>query len=131
MTDGPDEPANALLLSEDIKGYFDSYELVVVPVNPEEKPLTRWKIDILDKDIEDETVQGRNLTPGGREAVRIQDLQDREVEFLNDNRPVAGLLHLHFLTALIRLKNTNTASWKDAREKYFPHASSSIRVTQL
>ncbi|KXH29664.1 hypothetical protein CSAL01_02891 [Colletotrichum salicis] len=28
MTDGPDELANALLLSEDIKGYFDSYKLL-------------------------------------------------------------------------------------------------------
>ncbi|KAK0380548.1 hypothetical protein CLIM01_02103 [Colletotrichum limetticola] len=53
-------PANSLLLSTLIPYWFNHYKLVIVPVDPEEKPLKRWKIDILDKGIEDEPPSRRN-----------------------------------------------------------------------
>ncbi|KAI3555343.1 hypothetical protein CABS01_12362 [Colletotrichum abscissum] len=53
-------PAHSLLLSTLIQYWFNHYKLVIVPVDPEEQPLKRWKIDILDKGIEDEPPSRRN-----------------------------------------------------------------------
>ncbi|KAK1481438.1 hypothetical protein CCUS01_04551 [Colletotrichum cuscutae] len=58
-------PANSLLLSTLIQYWFNHYKLVIVPVDPEEKPLKRWKIDILDKGIEDDPLHDVTPTPGG------------------------------------------------------------------
>ncbi|KAK1542834.1 hypothetical protein CPAR01_06221 [Colletotrichum paranaense] len=58
-------PANSLLLSTLIQYWFNHYKLVIVPVDPEEKPLKRWKIDILDRGIEDDPLHDVTPTPGG------------------------------------------------------------------
>ncbi|KAF4776539.1 hypothetical protein HER10_EVM0006875 [Colletotrichum scovillei] len=111
-------PANSLLLSMQIQYWFNHYKLVIVPVDPEEKPLKRWKIDILDKDIEDIDLHAVRFTPGGKTPRFAKSLQDRELVFLNDKRPAARFLYFHFIMALIRLKDTKSESWKDARAKY-------------
>lgn len=43
---------NALLLSDRIKRLFDSHHMVVVPVNAMEKPITRWRTEVISPDIQ-------------------------------------------------------------------------------
>ncbi|KAL0782859.1 hypothetical protein CaCOL14_000765 [Colletotrichum acutatum] len=121
-TDDLSGPANSLLLSKQIQRRFAHYKLVIVPVDPEERSITRWKIDILDKKIEKVCLEDVTFTPGGdRRPFSARGLQDRELVFLNDKRPAARFLYFHFIMALTRLKDTKAESWKDARAKYLSH----------
>ncbi|KAI1174467.1 hypothetical protein F4777DRAFT_381301 [Nemania sp. FL0916] len=97
------QAGNALLLSERIESWFDKYLLVVVPVNPNETPITRWKTDILSNDIRNELYSDTKVG---------NDLDGKELIFLNDNRPAARFLYFHFIMALIRGTDLRKHKWE-------------------
>jgi hypothetical protein len=51
QSDSLEKGGNALLLLSQIKSWFDKYCVVVVPVDPSETPIRRWRIDVITPDI--------------------------------------------------------------------------------
>lgn len=101
---------NALLLSDRVKRWFDSYHIVVVPVNAMETPITRWRTEVISPDI-----RNHELFPGffGKE------LDKKELVFLNEKRPVSRFLYFHFIMALIRIKDLKRRGWQDVWARYY------------
>lgn len=103
------QAANALLLYDKIKKWFDTYKLVVVPVDATKNPITRWRTDVITSDI-------RNARFGSHTA---KDLDGKELTFLNDKRPASRFLYFHFIMALVRLRDTNSREWRDVWARYY------------
>ncbi|EHK46066.1 hypothetical protein TRIATDRAFT_88556 [Trichoderma atroviride IMI 206040] len=101
---------NALLLSDRIKEWFDSYHIVVVPVDSSESPIRRWRTELISPDI-----RNSELFPGyyGR------DLDGKELVFLNENRPVSRFLYFHFIMALIRIKDLQCLGWENVWARFY------------
>ncbi|KAK1833617.1 hypothetical protein QBC39DRAFT_44383 [Podospora conica] len=107
-------PTNSLLLSAKIKGWFDKYLFVIVPVDAYESPITRWRIEITSKDMLQNSMGPEDkVPPFGRE------LDGRELIFRNDNRPASRFMYFHFVMSLIRIKNINRKGWEDVWAKYY------------
>lgn len=101
---------NALLLSTCIEGWFDTFHLVVVPVDATESPITRWRTDIISPDIRNSSyVSGR----------KADELDGKELEFLSEKRPVSRFLYFHFIMALVRIKDIQRRGWQDVWARYY------------
>jgi hypothetical protein len=101
---------NALLLSDRIKGWFDSSHLVVVPVDTNEFPISRWRAELLSSDLQRDEIFPNLLGA---------DFDGKELVFLNENRPVPKFLYFHFIVALIRNKDLQRPGWKDVWARYY------------
>ncbi|KAK0725941.1 hypothetical protein B0H67DRAFT_598949 [Lasiosphaeris hirsuta] len=88
---------NAFLLLGKIKKWFDSYHLLIVPVDATENPITRWKVDAISSDIRNTPFLGPKDVGG--------DLDGKELKFRNDKRPVSRFMYFHFIMALIHIKD--------------------------
>ncbi|KAJ4401666.1 hypothetical protein N0V85_005474, partial [Neurospora sp. IMI 360204] len=95
-----DTPTNSLLMTRYLKRWFDEYQIVIVPVDPSESPITRWKIDIISSDIKDSPIDGK------------------ELEFLNDHRPSTSFLYFRFMLTLIRIRDKQRAVWENIWARY-------------
>ncbi|KAK3360830.1 hypothetical protein B0T24DRAFT_660656 [Lasiosphaeria ovina] len=102
---------NALLLFSQIEKWFDTYHLVIVPVDSTETPITRWKVDIISPDI-------RKSYYNSSEN-RGQDLDGKELQFQNNNRPVTRFMYFHFMMALVRIKDVKRQGWQDVWARYY------------
>ncbi|KAK1779621.1 hypothetical protein QBC45DRAFT_325613 [Copromyces sp. CBS 386.78] len=89
-------PTNCLLLEDQLEGWFDKYQFVIVPVDPSEVPITRWKDQPKAKDT----------------------LDQRELVFLNHNRPASRFLFFRFMLALIRIRQLKRTGWEDVWARY-------------
>ncbi|KAI1495461.1 hypothetical protein F5X99DRAFT_403459 [Biscogniauxia marginata] len=105
-----DEAGNALLLSSVTESWFDNYHAVIVPVDATESPITRWQTDILNPHIRESI-----LCPG----LKGQDLDGKELVFLNDKRPASRFLYFHFIMALVRIKDLKRSDWQDVWARYY------------
>jgi hypothetical protein len=114
-SDNLDKPGNALMLSRKIKGWFDQYHLVVVPVDAQESPIKRWKIDLLSNDIAKATV----YIKGDSTEITGKSMDGQELMFLNEKRPTARFLYFHFIMALVRIKDTDRHGWREIWAKYY------------
>lgn len=118
---------NALLLSDRVKRWFDSFDIVVVPVNAKETPITRWRAEIVSPKL-----QKDKLVPGSLG----KDVHGKELVFLNENRPVPCFLYFHFIMALIRIKDLQRLGWEIVWARYyeqrpFPTPSKYMRDSML
>lgn len=75
-----------------LKSQFEQHNFVLVPVDPTETPLKRWKIVVTMDD-------GHGFRKGC--LVRMADLDGRELVFKNNARPAARFLYYHFLISII------------------------------
>jgi hypothetical protein len=119
---------NALLLSNQVKKWLDTYHLVIVPVDTSEVPIMRWKVDIISPDIMN------YICSGGARSVK--DLDGRELTFLNKKRPVSRFLYFHFIMALVRIKDVERQGWRDVWARYyeqrpFPTPGNYLRQSML
>ncbi|KAI1820896.1 hypothetical protein F4861DRAFT_521266 [Xylaria intraflava] len=103
-------PGNALLLNEFIEGWFNKYLLVVVPWDPREMPIKRWRTDIISSGIEN------FLYATGHYG---KELHGKGLTFLNENRPVPRFLGFHFIMVLVRIKDVRRRGWEDVWAKYY------------
>jgi hypothetical protein len=101
---------NSLLLSHKIKGWFDKYFLVVVPVDATETPIKRWKTDVISADI---------TKAGYGEGHLGAELDGKELKFLGEKRPVARFLYFHFVMALVRIKSLERQGWEQTWARYY------------
>ncbi|CAH0034434.1 unnamed protein product [Clonostachys rhizophaga] len=104
------QPANSLLLHQIIQRWFDKYQVLIVPVDTMERPIKRWKIDVISTDI-----ANVRLYPGKAGG----DLDGQELTFLNDNRPASGFLYFRFIMTLVRIKDMRTRGWETVWSKYY------------
>lgn len=94
--------------------WFDSHHIVIVPVDPEETPIKRWKVEVISTSIENEFVGG-----GGSVG---QNLDGMELKFRNDKRPVLRFMYFHFIMALVRIKDVQRSGWKAVWARYYQEA---------
>jgi HNH endonuclease len=112
-----DKAGNALLMSNRIESWFDKYQLVVVPVDPMEVPITRWRTDVISSDIEN--TEYHKAMDG--KAFVGKDLDGKELAFLGEKRPVSRFLYFHFVMALVRIKDLQRRNWQDVWARYHQH----------
>lgn len=87
-------PDNCLLLEAKIEKQFDLGHFVLLPVNPKETPIKRWKVQITNDDAL------RNQV--GNKGQELKDYQGRELVWKNDARPAARFLYYHFVVTMLR-----------------------------
>ncbi|CAG9994488.1 unnamed protein product [Clonostachys byssicola] len=104
------QPENSLLLHEIIHRWFYKYQVLIVPVDSMERPIKRWKIDVITPDI-----ANFRLYPGKVGG----DLDGQELVFLNNNRPALEFLYFRFIMALFRIKDVRTRGWETVWSKYY------------
>lgn len=101
---------NALLLSNHIKGWFDKYHLVIVPIDAMETPITRWRTDVISSDIRKSSYSVGHIA---------EELDGKELVFLNEKRPVSRFLYFHFIMALVRIKDIQRHGWEGVWARYY------------
>ncbi|KAK4458632.1 hypothetical protein QBC42DRAFT_185543 [Cladorrhinum samala] len=124
----PGDAGKSLLLVGQIKRWFDSYHLVIVPVDATENPITRWKVDVISSDIQNTRIAVPTLRGG--------DLDGKELQFRNDRRPATRFMYFHFVMALVRIQHVKRPGWQDIWARYyqqrpFPAQGSYIRRCML
>lgn len=102
---------NSLLMSNLIKGWFDKYHLVVVPVDGTESPITRWRTDVLSPDIRKRAITGTKRLAA--------EFDGKELMFLNEKRPISRFLYFHFVMALVRIKDFKRPGWETTWIRYY------------
>ncbi|KAH6610610.1 hypothetical protein Trco_000630 [Trichoderma cornu-damae] len=102
---------NSLSLSSTIKVWFDKYFITIVPVDAKEKPLRRWRTDVISTDILN--------SPCGGTQLYGRDLDGKELVFRNEKRPVARFLYFHFIMSLIRIRHIKRPGWEIAWARYY------------
>ncbi|KAI0445125.1 hypothetical protein F4803DRAFT_571926 [Xylaria telfairii] len=123
-------PTNCLLFTQRIKGWFDKYLFVIVPIDYDETPITRWKIELVGKSILDTEMYTGHGEHYGRE------LDGKELIFLSENRPASRFLYFHFIMALVRMRDIQAEGWKETWARYFtkqpfPTPGNYLRKTML
>ncbi|KAI1750391.1 hypothetical protein F4782DRAFT_532498 [Xylaria castorea] len=126
-------PSNSLLLSGRIKCWFDKYCLVIVPVDYDETPITRWKIEIVGNSIANTPYE--DIDSSGHQSVG-KDLDGKELQFLSKERPASRFLYFHFIMALVRIRDIHATGWKEVWARYFtkqpfPAPGNYLRQTML
>ncbi|KAG6018358.1 hypothetical protein E4U43_002516 [Claviceps pusilla] len=121
------KPGNALLLSEKLEIWFDQYHIVVVPVDTNENPITRWRTDVISDSI---------LHAHCYPDITARDIDGKELTFLNANRPAARFLYFHFIMALLRIRDLQREGWQTTWARYytqrpFPTPKPYIRESML
>ncbi|KAK2049578.1 hypothetical protein LZ31DRAFT_562420 [Colletotrichum somersetense] len=104
---------NALLLADQIKRWFDSYCIAIVPVDAAETPIRRWRTDVLCPGIK--ALQYR------RRSNVTDDLDGKELTFVDDKRPVPRFLYFRFIIALVRMKRLGRIGWQEVWARYHGH----------
>ena len=90
-----DSSDNCLLVHRDVKTAFDSGNFVLLPVDADQVPILRWKIQM--------TNTAAGLTDMGH--TRLKALDGKELGFKNDHyRPALRFLYYHFVVTLLRNK---------------------------
>lgn len=96
---------NSLLLSGHINRWFDSYHLLVLPIDATETPIRRWRADVISSDIQN--------------SLYTAEHTGKELVFLNDKRPVSRFLYFHFVMALVRINDLKPRGWQDVWARYY------------
>lgn len=122
-------PQNALLLSNVVKGWFDRHAIVIVPADSTELTIKRWRIDVVDKSIQNTLISELTHETGG-------SLDGRELSFRNEKRPAARFMYFHFIIAIMRIRDLKKHRWEEAWARYytdppFPTPSPYIREKML
>ncbi|KAJ8126070.1 hypothetical protein O1611_g7568 [Lasiodiplodia mahajangana] len=121
-------PSNSLLLSCEVKRWLDKYSLVIVPVDYNETPITRWKVELLDDGIRDQPLYDPNTTAG--------DLEKKELLFTSKARPASRFLYFNFIMALVRIRDMEAPYWRQVWARYltrppFPTPGNYLRQSML
>jgi len=99
---------NSLLMSVG-SFQFNDFKLVIVPVDPTETPIRRWRCEFMSPEPAKERVfQGEwySLRHG------------RELVFRNDKKPAPCFLYFHFIMALARMRDLRRPGWQVVWARY-------------
>lgn len=93
---------NCLLIHESVERAFDKGVFVLLPVDPKEQPIKRWKIQLIN-DTALNTDMGRTS---------FKSLNNTEVDFKTEARPASRFLYYHFVVSLLRNKLYRQPGWE-------------------
>ena len=93
---------NCILMHASVGTQFDNGSFVLLPVDPAEKPIKRWKIQMTNKSAINADM-GRTF---------LKNLDGGEVQFKNSKRPAARFLYFHFVVTLLRNKRDRNPNWE-------------------
>ncbi|KAK1832432.1 hypothetical protein QBC39DRAFT_348700 [Podospora conica] len=91
---------NVLLLSANVRKWLDAHDLVIVPADASETPITRWRTDAVSDNLRGSGLDGKELT------------------FLNENRPVPRFMYFRFVLSLVRMRDMARPGWQEVWAKY-------------
>ncbi|CAH0026458.1 unnamed protein product [Clonostachys rhizophaga] len=119
---------NFLSLHREIEKWFGTYKLVILPNDPEETPIRRWKTAVISSQLNSERFAGRETL--------VSAFDSQELVFNDEERPVAKFAYFHFVMALVRIKMLNYEGWRDVWAEYwinppFPQGSLYMRECML
>ncbi|KAJ5113262.1 hypothetical protein N7456_001796 [Penicillium angulare] len=100
------DPRNGLSLHKNIEEGLDSGRIVIVPFpqdTGDTMTATRWKCVLTDKSQKDNMITQQS-------SWYWRDLDNRELTFLNDNRPARRYLYFRFIVTYIFRKKTDAES---------------------
>ena len=89
-----------------IKKRFDTYYIVIIPVDRKESLIVRWQVEVILSDIKN----SRYLDIGPYYG---RDLHQKELTFRNEKRPVSRFIYFYFLISLIRIKDIKRKGWEE------------------
>lgn len=97
-----DTSDNCLLMHEVVERAFNNGNFVLLPVNANESPILRWKVQVT------------NLSAMNTDMARglLKDYDGKEISFKNDNRPASRFLYYHFVVTLLRNKRDRQPGWE-------------------
>ena len=98
---------NGLLMHSRLERAFDSGHFVIIPVDPGERPIRRWK-SIVTSDA------AQNEVHSVGDVQRLHDLDEREICFPTQHRPAARFLYFHMVMTLLRLRQYREPGWETA-----------------
>ncbi|KAJ5980278.1 hypothetical protein N7481_007576 [Penicillium waksmanii] len=96
----------ALLLYAPIELLLDTGAIAIVPVPQGTSPIAQWKCVVLDESQNDEIA----WYCGDGTSILVKDLDERELRFLNDNRPRRRYLYFRFLISYLNAKRLGKTS---------------------
>ena len=97
-----DTADNCLLMHAPAERAFDKGQFVLIPLDASEDPILRWKIKVTDTSAVNTKIFNR----------RLGNLDEKEVVFLNENRPASRFLYYHFVVTLLRNKQNRKPGWE-------------------
>ena len=97
-----DTADNCLLMHQYAERAFDKGQFVLIPLDASEDPILRWRIKVTDTSALNTKVFNR----------RLGTFDDKEVVFLNENRPASRFLYYHFVLTLLRNKKNRKPGWE-------------------
>jgi len=119
------QASNTLLLTGLIKKWFNSYHLAIVPIDAKETPTKRWRTDVI-------STEGADAGCYDDDGRTLQDLDGKELTFLNEKRPDPRFLYLRFIVALFEIRSLGRPGWqfvwgRYSKERPFPTPSPEMR----
>ena len=109
-------PKNCLLMHESIKEMMDAHHLIIIPVDPTEKPITRWKLVILEQTLFEQELQ---IDPST--VMRWSAFHNKELTFDGRYRPDAGYAYFRYVLALMNWKDLRREGWTRLLAEYNKH----------
>ena len=85
---------NGLLIRDRLERAFDSGHFISIS---DERPIYRWKTIVTS-----DATQNEVFDTG--DALRLRDLDEREIEFPTQHRPAARFLYFHMVLTLLRIR---------------------------
>jgi HNH endonuclease len=101
---------NCMMLYHGLEKAFDSGNFVIVPMDPTEKPIRRWKTVLVNQG-------SRNQKIGLPSLGSLGLLDEREIKFPTYHRPAARFFYYHFLVSLLRCRYYQQPGWQEVWQK--------------
>ncbi|KAI9815382.1 MAG: hypothetical protein M1832_005521 [Thelocarpon impressellum] len=121
---------NCLIMMKTIEAAFDAGSFVILPVDPMERPIRRWKTVVVDP----AAMNTGFTTPSGNRTMR--DLDGKELVFRSEHRPASRFLYYHFVMTLLRARQLERPGWEVFWNRFkqttpFPTMGRYLRDTML
>ena len=101
---------NCMMMHRIIERSFDKGHIIILPVDPQEEVIRRWKIVFTNKAAKNQYVWSQSETLG--------TLDGCEVSFRTKHRPAARFLYFHFVVTLLRLRAARRDGWEEIWAEY-------------
>ncbi|KAJ5898882.1 hypothetical protein N7495_003626 [Penicillium taxi] len=115
-------PQNSLSLHHVVEGLLDSGDIAVIPIPGKMTTPTTWKCVVLDQSVKklNNIVYTYVSEPENiKRHIRVKDLDERELKFLNDNRPRRRYLYFRFIVSYLWAKRQNSVVGHHVEAKKF------------
>ncbi|KAI9825019.1 MAG: hypothetical protein M1826_007097 [Phylliscum demangeonii] len=100
---------NCLMMHRRVERAFNHGSFVIIPVDPTERPISRWKCVVVNPDAHHHFL----FEPSAPSPQTVRDLDGRELQFRTPHRPAARFMYYHFLITMLRIRRSNRPRWPE------------------